>query len=311
MYNEESGFKTISQRDDGVQQVRCSLPAAAGFNGPFLLKLSGRAGGRIQCTRVTICMLFETVDETDTCRDLASMQSSRVVQDVDVAMYRASADAAAVRKLIFQRVASVHVANLKRWDLDSEPHRPQVDSSTGRFAEFQDETHARALDMEEHDTDNDNKLDFSEFCSLVRSREEGNPTDAELRARFNELDADGSGKVDMNEYIRFTLHEALCRSSVRVIDLFRRWDEDGSGSIDRFEFRRAIRALGFDYMSDDSAIDAIFDEFDKDRSGSLDYKELAHHLARFEKGGMDKGAMNPGVANRRFALRTVRKRVLR
>jgi hypothetical protein len=109
----------------------------------------------------------------------------------------------------------------------------------------------------------------------------------------------------MNEYIRFTLHEALCRSSVRVIDLFRRWDEDGSGSIDRFEFRRAIRALGFDYMSDDSAIDAIFDEFDKDRSGSLDYKELAHHLARFEKGGMDKGAMNPGVANRRFALRMV------
>ena len=231
--------------------------------------------------------------------------------EVDEAMHRASADAAAVRKMIFQRVASVHVARLKRWDLDSEPHRPQGDSSTGRFAEFQDETQARALDMEEHDTDNDNKLDFSEFCSLVRSREEGHPTDAELRARFNELDADGSGKVDMNEYIRFTLHEALCRSSVRVIDLFRRWDEDGSGSIDRFEFRRAIRALGFDYMSDDSAIDAIFDEFDKDRSGSLDYKELAHHLAKFEKGGMDKGAMNPGVANRRFALRRVRKRAPR
>ena len=129
---------------------------------------------RCVSTGPVVVRLAEMANEREREREIMK-------NEVDEAMHRASADAAAVRKMIFQRVASVHVARLKRWDLDSEPHRPQGDSSTGRFAEFQDETQARALDMEEHDTDNDNKLDFSEFCSLVRSREEGHPTDAELQ----------------------------------------------------------------------------------------------------------------------------------
>ena len=59
----------------------------------------------------------------------------------------------------------------------------------------------QAQDMEAHDVDQDNKLDFGEFCNLVREREVGDFTEEELRERFNMLDADGSGKVDLSEYI--------------------------------------------------------------------------------------------------------------
>ena len=92
-----------------------------------------------------------------------------------------------------------------------------------------------AQDYDAHDVDQDNKLDFGEFCAMVRDREEGDHTDEELNARFVELDEDGSGKVDMNEYIRWSLRDALSRSSERVIDLFRKWDEDDSGEISKVE----------------------------------------------------------------------------
>ena len=119
-----------------------------------------------------------------------------------------------------------------------------------------------AQDYEAADVDQDNKLDFGEFCAMVRDREEGDHTEDELRERFTALDADGSGKVDMSEYLQFSLKDALQRSSQRVVDLFRAWDEDRSGSVDKKEFHRAIRSLGFDVQMEDS--DAVFDSLDAD-----------------------------------------------
>ena len=40
----------------------------------------------------------------------------------------------------------------------------------------------------------------------------------------------------MAEYLQWSLKDALLRSSSRVVDLFRAWDEDGSGSVDKKEF---------------------------------------------------------------------------
>jgi len=74
------------------------------------------------------------------------------------------------------------------------------------------------------------------------------------------------------------LSEALASRGVRVIDLFRDWDEDGSGSIDKKEFRKSIAALGYKAPKQD--IDAVFDELDKDRSGQVDYHELNKALRR-------------------------------
>ena len=136
-----------------------------------------------------------------------------------------------------------------------------------------------AMDFQAQDVDGDHKLDFGEFCALVRDREEGDHTEEELLARFKMLDADGSGKVDLHEYVRWALRDALNRSSSRVIDLFKQWDDDGSGEIDKKEFRKAIKSMGFDFFADDSEIDMVFDDFDLDKSGKLDYKELNKQCA--------------------------------
>ena len=93
------------------------------------------------------------------------------------------------------------------------------------------------------DADADNKLDFDEFCAMVREREMGEHTEAELRARFEYLDGDHSGKVDMHEYLRFALRDALSRSAAKVIEIFQEWDENGDGELSKTEFRLACRKL--------------------------------------------------------------------
>ena len=68
------------------------------------------------------------------------------------------------------------------------------------------------------------------------------------------------------------LRGILVANAVRVIDLFRQWDEDGSGLIDFHEFALGMRHLGLDASTDE--VHRLFESFDPDQSGSIDYREL-------------------------------------
>ena len=116
-------------------------------------------------------------------------------------------------------------------------------------------------------------LNFSEFCALVHSREEGDHPEEELRARFRALDITGSGMIEKHEYLRFSLRDALARSHTRVVQIFEQWDDDGDGNIDETEFRKAVRALGFSDVSDKD-IANVFLDFDEDRSGEISRLEV-------------------------------------
>jgi Ca2+-binding EF-hand superfamily protein len=103
------------------------------------------------------------------------------------------------------------------------------------------------LSFSEVDGDQDGLMDFGEFSTFIRAREPlGEYTEEALRVRFDALDTSGDGYVDLREFMNHELRMALSRSSERVIDLFKQWDEDGNGKIDKKEFFRALRALGFE-----------------------------------------------------------------
>ena len=160
---------------------------------------------------------------------------------------------------------------------DVAAEEPEPDDVAAKEEEkFETGNRLNALAFAENDRNADLMLDFEEFVALVKQREtvEGGHTIEELRERFDSLNVSGSGKIHLHEYIRWSLRDALSRSATRVMDLFRVWDEDGSGLIDKVEFRRAIRALGFDFFMHSNEIDLVFDDFDRDHSGELDYKEL-------------------------------------
>ena len=175
---------------------------------------------------------------------------------------------------------------------------PATEAAEGDVAgageeDFETGMRQNAAERDAADADNDGMLDFEEFKVFVRAREEGEFTDEELKIRFEKLDEDGSGKVDMSEYLQFSLRDALSRSSQRVCDLFRAWDEDKSGTIDKREFTRAIRALGFVVSDEDAG--KVFDALDEDKSGSLEYKELNTMLRKGEGAEAVKARLKRGT----------------
>ena len=73
------------------------------------------------------------------------------------------------------------------------------------------------------------------------------------------------------------LRTVLFENAVRVIDLFRDWDEDGNGGVDKKEFRKAIAALGYDAPRAD--VEVLFAAFDRDGSGEISRAEFAESQA--------------------------------
>ena len=70
----------------------------------------------------------------------------------------------------------------------------------------------------------------------------------------------------------------LSKHAVRVIDLFREWDDDGDGVVNRAEFRKAMPMLGLEVSRE--AVLALFDSWDPDHSGTLTISELSRRLRR-------------------------------
>jgi Ca2+-binding EF-hand superfamily protein len=112
-----------------------------------------------------------------------------------------------------------------------------------------------AMEFDAMDLDVNRSLDFSEFSQLIRSREMAVHSEKALRERFDALDVNGSGTVDMPEFIKFTLRDALSRTALPIKSLLASWDTDGSQDIGIEEFRDAVRYFGFEAR--DAEIDRI------------------------------------------------------
>ena len=95
-----------------------------------------------------------------------------------------------------------------------------------------------------------------------------------------------------------------------VTDLFHAWDKDHNGLIDKAEFRTFLNGVGF--IVPREASDAMFDTFDEDGSGYLDYSELVRKSRKlaFERGknmkANSKGA-NPSLSrfNEKWAEKNI------
>jgi Ca2+-binding EF-hand superfamily protein len=115
-----------------------------------------------------------------------------------------------------------------------------------------------AMELDALDADRNRRLDYREFSRLIREREMGTHTEEALRKRFLSLDTDGSGEIELGEFLKWALRDALRRHGARLVDLLSEWDYDSSGEIDKDEFRKVLYSLGFDAHQNE--IDTIFDE---------------------------------------------------
>ena len=75
---------------------------------------------------------------------------------------------------------------------------------------------------------------------------------------------------------------ALEKANMRAIELFRDWDSGAKGHVERAEFVRGVHQLGVQHSEVD--IGRIFDTWDADGSGTLDYRELERAVKGGAKG---------------------------
>jgi hypothetical protein len=86
--------------------------------------------------------------------------------------------------------------------------------------------------------------------------------------------------VDLDESLPVAeqLRAVLVAKAVRVVDLFRSFDDDESGCVSHKEFHIGMKQLGLDFPKE--AMDVLYDEWDPDGSGHLTLQELSKQLRR-------------------------------
>ncbi|KIW99989.1 uncharacterized protein Z518_10917 [Rhinocladiella mackenziei CBS 650.93] len=121
---------------------------------------------------------------------------------------------------------------------------------------------------------------FALFVSTITAHELGeimrslgqNPSDSELQDMINEVDVDHSGSIDFEEFLK------MMSTTVKAQDFahetraaFNVFDKDGSGTISAEELRQVMKSLGENLT--DEEIDEMIREADKDKSGTIDWKD--------------------------------------
>ena len=103
------------------------------------------------------------------------------------------------------------------------------------------------------------------------------PTEDEIAALYAEMDVDGNGKVDRDEFVLFAT-QRLSESNWReqIMDLFMQLDRDGNGYITTEEFKQMFKQMGEKFGEDE--IEDLIREADQDGDGQINYKEFIHMM---------------------------------
>merc|ERR1711893_194178 len=103
------------------------------------------------------------------------------------------------------------------------------------------------------------------------------PSKEELKEILEEIDEDGSGEIEFNEFCQLCakfLVEEPDEDTLRneLKEAFRIYDKDGSGAITTDQLREIIGELDPRLTSED--LDGIIEEIDEDGSGTMDFDEF-------------------------------------
>ncbi|KAI3357096.1 hypothetical protein L3Q82_015560 [Scortum barcoo] len=127
-----------------------------------------------------------------------------------------------------------------------------------------------AFDM--FDTDGGGDISTKELGTVMRMLGQ-NPTREELDEIIEEVDEDGSGTIDFEEFlvmmVRLLKEDQAGKSEEELAECFRVFDKNGDGYIDREEFALIIRSTGESISEDE--IDELMKDGDKNNDGMLDF----------------------------------------
>ena len=139
------------------------------------------------------------------------------------------------------------------------------DIPENRLKEYRD-----AFEM--FDKDKDGTITAKELANVMRSLNQ-DPSEQELHDMINEVDQDGNGRIDFEEFVMLMNRRSKeTDTEEEVINAFRVFDKDGNGLISSTELRHIMTTLG-DRLTEEE-VDEMIREADIDGDGYINYEEF-------------------------------------
>ncbi|XP_064601551.1 calmodulin-A-like isoform X2 [Liolophura sinensis] len=122
------------------------------------------------------------------------------------------------------------------------------------------------------DRDGDGRITAKELGTVLRSLGQ-NPTEGELRDMINDVDIDGNGTIEFDEFLRMMAkRQSEVDEQKDITDAFKVFDRNGDGFISASELRHVMTTLG-EQLSDDE-VENMIKEADVDGDGMINYEEF-------------------------------------
>ena len=127
------------------------------------------------------------------------------------------------------------------------------------------------------DKNGDGTITVTELGTVMRSLG-NNPTDSELQDMINEVDADGNGTLEFDEFCQLMARQMLDsnQQEEELKQRFAMFDKDSNGTIDREELRDVMQQLG-EKLSEEE-IEEMIQDADQNGDGVIDYNEFVRYM---------------------------------
>jgi len=103
----------------------------------------------------------------------------------------------------------------------------------------------------------------------------------QLRKLLTKFDADGSGKLEFEEFcaLVYTVANTVDKETLKkdLRDAFRLFDKEGNGFISRATMKALLKEIANELT--DADLDAAIDEIDEDGSGKIEFEEFFELMA--------------------------------
>ena len=130
--------------------------------------------------------------------------------------------------------------------------------------------------FDQFDKDKDGKISGKELANAMFSMGQ-NPTDDEINEMMREVDLNQDGKIDFDEFITLMMKSSPdTQTEDEVINAFRVFDKEGNGLISSAELKHIMMTIG-DKMTEEEA-DEMVNEADIDEDGMINYEEFVRMM---------------------------------
>ena len=131
-----------------------------------------------------------------------------------------------------------------------------------------------AFDM--FDKDRDGSITAKELTNVMKSLNH-QTSDLEIQEMINEVDIDGNGKIDFEEFVSLMNRRTKeTDTEEEVINAFRVFDKDQNDTISSTELRHIMTTIG-DKLTDEE-VDEMIREADIDGDGYINYVEFVRMM---------------------------------